>query len=131
MQTAINPVHGFRAHNAPLGIRFINIPSWPAQYQDVALVALHGSWNRSIADGYKVVSLHPQANGQFVEKDFLSGFENNGDIIGRPVDIAVGVDDCAYISDDYAGTIYRVCYKKTQKQGSIAKQQASNTGNWF
>ena len=107
---AISPVHEFRAHNAPLGIHFIRHQAWQDDYKDAALVALHGSWNRSTHDGYKVVSLHRREDGGFDERDFFAGFELAGDVIGRPVDIAMGADDCAYISDDYAGTIYRVCY---------------------
>ena len=111
---ATSPVHGFKAHNAPLGIRFINLDTFPEAYRDAALVALHGSWNRSTYDGYRVVSLHHQTDGRFVEKDFLSGFEKDGDVIGRPVDIAQGPDGCVYISDDFAMSIYRVCYGETQ-----------------
>ena len=74
-------------------------PWWP----------LHGSWNRSEPDGYKVVSLHWTDAG-IEERDFLSGFEREGDISGRPVDIAQGPDGAIYISDDYAGAIYRVTY---------------------
>ena len=107
---ALSPVHEFRAHNAPLGIHFIRHQAWQDDYKDAALVALHGSWNRSTHDGYKVVSLHRREDGGFDERDFFTGFELAGDVIGRPVDIAMGPDDCAYISDDYAGTIYRACY---------------------
>ena len=103
------PVHGFRPHNAPLGITFVDSSGWPADYERVALTALHGSWNRSIADGYKVVSLHWTEKG-IEERDFLAGFNKNGDIAGRPVDIAQGPDGAIYISDDYAGAIYRVRY---------------------
>jgi len=39
---AIPPVHGFRAHNAPLGIAFLDGKTLPSQYQRSALVALHG-----------------------------------------------------------------------------------------
>lgn len=101
------PVHGFRAHNAPLGITFIDAAGWPEQFQRSALVALHGSWNRSEPDGYKVVSLHWTADG-IEERDFLSGFNLDGDISGRPVDVAQGPDGAIYISDDYAGAVYRV-----------------------
>ena len=111
------PVHGFRAHNAPLGIRFINIDQFPDEYQNAALVALHGSWNRSTYDGYKVVSLHQQADGSFDERDFIWGFEEAGTIRGRPVDVAVGPDQCVYVSDDYAMAIYRVCYGEKQQRG--------------
>jgi glucose/arabinose dehydrogenase len=103
------PAHGFRAHNAPLGMTFIDSRNWPAGYERTALVALHGSWNRSIPDGYKVVSLHWTENG-IEERDFLTGFNRDGDIVGRPVDVAQGPDGAIYISDDYAGAIYRVSY---------------------
>lgn len=114
LQTSVSPAFGFAAHNAPLGLRFVRNAKMPAGYEKSALVALHGSWNRSTADGYKVLSLHWQEDGSISAKDFLSGFELNGDIIGRPVDIAEGLDGCMFISDDYAGTIYRVCYGETQ-----------------
>ncbi len=99
--------HGFRAHNAPLGIAFIDDTGWPAGYERTALVALHGSWNRSVPDGYKVVSLHWTDQG-IEQRDFLTGFNQDGKISGRPVDIAQGPDGAIYISDDYASAIYRV-----------------------
>lgn len=108
LKRAINPVHGFRAHNAPLGIQFLRSQNLPADMQRSALVALHGSWNRSTADGYKVVQLRWDDDGKVVENDFLSGFERNGTVIGRPVDIAEAHDGSLLISDDYAGAVYRV-----------------------
>ncbi|MFT4825741.1 MAG: glucose/arabinose dehydrogenase [Cryomorphaceae bacterium] len=106
---AVAPAHEFRAHNAPLGMSFVDSSGWPQSYNKVAMAALHGSWNRSSPDGYKVVSLH--WNGDNIQsRDFLTGFEKDGDIIGRPVDVAQGPDGAIYISDDYAGAIYRVSY---------------------
>ena len=115
LATAINPVHGFRAHNAPLGMRFIRQTVLPVQYHRAALVALHGSWNRSTRDGYKVVSLHWQADGSVQERDFMTGFLRNDkqqgeQVVGRPVDIAEAMDGSLYISDDYSGTIFKVFY---------------------
>lgn len=124
-----SPVHSFRAHNAPLGIRFINSKAFPEAYNGVGLVALHGSWNRSSYDGYSVVSLHEDGNGGYEERDFLSGFESNGDIIGRPVDIAQGPDDCVYVSDDFSSAIYRVCYGEEQIASAMTTDNApTSTG---
>ncbi len=108
---AISPVHGFRAHNAPLGITFLRHTSYPG-FKKAALVALHGSWNRSTRDGYKVVSLHWQNDGTIIEKDFLTGFDKGNEVIGRPVDVVEGRDGSIYISDDYSGTIFRLRYNK-------------------
>jgi glucose/arabinose dehydrogenase len=105
------PVHGFRAHNAPLGIRFLRSANTPPGYQKTALVALHGSWNRTTLDGYKVVALQWQDDGTIVERDFLTGFLGPDGIIGRPAGITEGPDGAIYISDDYAGVIYRVVYQ--------------------
>lgn len=105
---SIPPVHAFGAHQAPLGISFLRHPAQPDGYRDAALVALHGSWNRSQLSGYKVVSLHWNADGSIRESDFLTGFQVGDDVIGRPVDVAEGPDGAIYVSDDYAGAIYRI-----------------------
>lgn len=101
------PVHEFRAHNAPLGIHFWRRPP-SEQFERTALVALHGSWNRSEPDGYKVVALTWTESGEIIERDFLSGFLQADRLLGRPVDIAEGPDGTLYISDDYKGVIYRI-----------------------
>jgi glucose/arabinose dehydrogenase len=108
IENSIPPVHGFRAHNAPLGIAFLRGDQWPAPYRGAALVALHGSWNRTRKDGYEVVSLHWRPDGSIEERPFLSGFLRGENVIGRPVDVAQGPDGAIYVSDDYAGAIYRV-----------------------
>jgi len=105
---ALPPAHGFRAHNAPLGIVFLRSGTAGPDFEDAALVALHGSWNRTRKDGYKVVSLHWRADGRIEERDFVVGFERDDQLIGRPVDVAEAADGSIYISDDYAGAIYRV-----------------------
>jgi glucose/arabinose dehydrogenase len=73
-------------------------------------VALHGSWNRTEKDGYEVVSLHWGPDGSISEREFLTGFEVDEDVIGRPVDVAQGPDGAIYVSDDFAGVIYRVAF---------------------
>jgi len=107
------PVHGFRAHNAPLGMTFLRGERVPEEYRGAAVVALHGSWNRTRKDGYKVVSLHWTRDGRIEERDFLTGFlgSTDDDVIGRPVDVAQGLDGSVYVSDDYAGSVYRVQWR--------------------
>jgi glucose/arabinose dehydrogenase len=108
--SAFPPAHAFRAHNAPLGIHFLRRARVPGSLEGAALVALHGSWNRSVKDGYKVVSLHWGPDGAIEERDFAAGFERDGQVIGRPVDVTEGPDGAIYLSDDYAGAVYRVAY---------------------
>lgn len=108
--SSIPPAHAFRAHNAPLGINFVGGQALPEAFRGTALVALHGSWNRTQKDGYKVVSLHWDDDGSIREEDFLTGFLRNDELIGRPADVIQGPDGAIYVSDDYAGVIWKVEY---------------------
>ena len=104
------PAHGFRPHNAPLGLAFLRSTKLPPGYERTAIVALHGSWNRSTLDGYKVVALRWQEDGSIAEGDFLTGFLTDSKLIGRPAGVLEGPDGAIYVSDDYAGVVYRVTY---------------------
>jgi glucose/arabinose dehydrogenase len=108
---AIPPAHAFGAHNAPLGMVFYRGSAFPERYRGQAFAALHGSWNRTKKSGYKVVALEwPADGGPIVESDFLTGFEVDENVIGRPVDVKDGPDGALYVSDDFAGAVYRVAY---------------------
>jgi len=125
ISSSVPPVHGFKAHNAPLGIEFVRGDALPPEYRGAAIVALHGSWNRSEKDGYKVVSLHWDDEGNVTERDFVSGFLKEDQVIGRPAEVTQGPDGAFYISDDYVGAIYRVVYTRqaTGETGEAADKQ--------
>jgi glucose/arabinose dehydrogenase len=110
IRASLPPVQQLPAHAAPLGLAFLRGGGWPADYRGAALVALHGSWNRTRKQGYEVVSLHFRADGGIERRPFITGFEINDDVIGRPVDIVEGPDGAVYLADDYAGSIYRIRY---------------------
>lgn len=115
VKESIGPVHGFKAHTAPLGIAFLNGEHLPDEFKRSALVAQHGSWNRTSKAGYRLVSLHWDAAGGITERDFLTGFEVNESVIGRPAFVAQGPDGAIYISDDFTGSIYRVVYGEQER----------------
>ncbi len=101
---------GIQAHSAPLGLTFLQGTAAPQPFRRGALVALHGSWNRSTKVGYKVVHFawDEGAGVPGGETDFVTGWATPYSQWGRPVDVAVAPDGAIYVSDDYSGTIYRV-----------------------
>jgi len=107
--TMTPPIHEMTAHSAPLGLIFLKHNQ---TLQNTALVALHGSWNRSTKSGYKVISLSFSSNGKITQKDFISGFESDGTVIGRPVDLVEDKHGNIYLSDDYSGRIYKITPSK-------------------
>ena len=86
---------------------------WPKEFRHDLLVAYHGSWNRTEPTGYKVVRYQLDAAGNFVDvEDFITGWLTPAGALGRPVDILIKDDGVIFISDDKAGVVYRVVYKK-------------------
>jgi glucose/arabinose dehydrogenase len=109
-EAAGQPAVTMQAHSAPLGLAFYTGDSFPAEYHGDLFIALHGSWNRSVPTGYKVVRV-PMANGAAAGpvEDFATGWLNSdGNADGRPVDVVVGSDGALYVSDDKGGFIYRI-----------------------
>lgn len=112
MPAGLAPVpqaHGLGGHVAPLSIVFLKHQR-EAGLDGVALVAEHGSWNRSVKSGYRIVRLSFTADS-IREDVFMSGCELADDVICRPVDILEAADGSLYVSDDYAGAIYRIAQK--------------------
>ncbi len=100
-----------QAHSAPLGLTFFTGNAWGEGYKNDLFVAFHGSWNRSVPTGYKVVryDLSGQSYDQVSQaNDFITGWLTPDGALGRPVDIIQGPDNALYISDDKSGSIYRV-----------------------
>jgi glucose/arabinose dehydrogenase len=99
-------------HSAPLGLAFNPGGQFPSVWKGDAFVALHGSWNRALRTGYKVVRLpfkDGKATGEY--QDFVVGFGvGTGEVWGRPVDVAFAADGSMLFSDDGNGIIYRVTY---------------------
>ena len=107
------PVWKYKAHIAPLGMRFYTGRQFPNAYYHQLLVAQHGSWNRSEPAGYQVAMIKFENGQPISEESFISGWlQDSGEAWGRPVDLLQLTDGSLLISDDKAGAIYRVQYHK-------------------
>jgi glucose/arabinose dehydrogenase len=105
------PAITFQAHSAPLGMKFYTGNAFPAEYRGDVYVAFHGSWNRSVPTGAKVVRVRV-ANGRPTGvEDFITGWQRpDGSRWGRPVDVVTASDGALLVSDDTGGKIWRVTY---------------------
>jgi glucose/arabinose dehydrogenase len=105
-----------QAHSAPLGLAFFP-EEWPKEYRYNLLVAYHGSWNRTVPTGYKVVRFKLDREGNVLgQEDFITGWLTPAGALGRPVDILIKDDGVIFISDDKAGVVYRVVYEKMKSK---------------
>jgi glucose/arabinose dehydrogenase len=109
------PVVTLPAYSTPLGIAFypLEATQFPERYRNSLYVALHGSGNKSLASGDKIVRI-PIDCGKMAGRpeDFLTGWLNShGTSSGRPMGITFAPDGSLFISDDQAGLIYHVWYR--------------------
>jgi len=114
-KTMIPPTVQMQAHSAPLGLAFSRGNAFPPDYRNNLFVAFHGSWNRSVPTGAKVVCVKLDAKGQPVggAEDFITGWQDaSGRRWGRPADVAFDSKGAMYVSDDEGGMVYRVTYGK-------------------
>ena len=104
----LRPVEqGMGAHSAPLGLSFA--ARLPGVYGAGALVGVHGSWNRKPPRPPEVSFFAWRDNKLGPQQTLLSGFQReDGSRWGRPVMAVQGPDKAIYVSDDYAGAVYRV-----------------------
>jgi len=109
------PAITIQAHSAPLGLAFYTGTMFPAEYRGDAIMTLHGSWNRSVPTGAKVVRVRIQNGKATGVEDFITGWLPPGAAStsghwGRPVSPLVLPDGSLLISDDDGGKIWRVTY---------------------
>ena len=106
----IPPALELQAHSAPLGLCFYTGEQFPQEYRGDVFVCFHGSWNRTVSTGYKLVRVRVREGRPASYEDFLTGFLTDTGVTGRPVDPIVGADGALYFSDDQRGRIYRVTW---------------------
>jgi glucose/arabinose dehydrogenase len=124
IKETIVPDVALGSHTASLGLVIVDNPSYPLRYRTGAFIAQHGSWNRSVLSGYRVVFV-PFKDGRpsGEPEDFLTGFVANLEkdkVHGRPVGLVVLDDGSLLIADDVSNAIWRV---------SPSKMTISSTGD--
>ena len=109
----VDPIAELGPHVAPLGIEFYDGKKFPHEYHNNLFIALHGSWNKyNGKSGYKVVMVRLDEDGNYIsQEDFITGWLENENVWGRPVQPFVMSDGSMLISDDKYNVIYRVTYK--------------------
>jgi glucose/arabinose dehydrogenase len=107
---ALPPVEqGMGAHSAPLGLSFATSPGLAGGYGPGALVGIHGSWNRRPPRPPEVSFFAWRGGTLGPQQTLLTGFQGkDGSRWGRPVMAVQGPDRALYVSDDFAGAVYRV-----------------------
>jgi glucose/arabinose dehydrogenase len=116
----------FQAHSANLGFKFYTGSMFPADYQGDAIVAQHGSWNRTDPIGYQLVRVTFNDANEVTGHDvFINGWLNDGEAWGRPTDVLQLPDGSLLVSDDFNGVIYRISFGEADKATSTAS--ASST----
>jgi hypothetical protein len=112
---AIVPDTLIQAHSAPLGMVVYHAPAgaknaFPKEYDGDIFLALHGSWNRGIRTGYKVIRVMMKngvPTGQY--QDFMTGMVlSDRDVWGRPAAVTVAADGALLVVDDAGGLVWRV-----------------------
>lgn len=98
-------------HVAALGMRFYTGNQFPDEYKKQVFIAEHGSWNRTNPIGYRVMLVKLNGNTVTSYAPFAEGWlQQNGKVLGRPVDVEIAADGSLLVSDDYSGVIYRITY---------------------
>lgn len=103
------------SHTASLGLTFYDGHTFPARYQNGAFIGQHGSWNRSVLSGYKVVFVPFSKGKPGQPENFLTGFIANAakkEVYGRPVGVAVAKDGALLVADDSSNKIWRVAPRR-------------------
>jgi glucose/arabinose dehydrogenase len=105
-------------HSASLQMVFYSADQFAPTHRNSIYAAFHGSWNRSLRTGYKVIRV-PMKGGRAIGEyeDFLTGFVTaDSQVWGRPVGVAVANDGALFVSDDGTNSIWKVSYGSSGKR---------------
>lgn len=105
------PAQPLGPHVASLGMRFYTGTRFPPEYRNQIFICEHGSWNRSEKIGYRISLVRLSGNTPVSYEPFATGWHRGNEVFGRPVDLEVMGDGSLLVSDDHAGTLYRIDWK--------------------
>lgn len=109
VESAIVPDYSLGSHVAALGLDF-STPAMGADFAEGVFIGEHGSWNREVPAGYKVIFV-PFRDGRPAGPpvDFVAGFlGEDGKTRGRPVGVTVDPRGALVVADDLSNTVWRV-----------------------
>lgn len=117
------PVQKLGAHVAAIGMTFYTGSMFPARYRNAVIIAEHGSWNRSVPSGYRVMVAFTDGRRVTRYEPLLEGFlPATGSVpggrgagraaLGRPADVLQLPDGSILVSDDTGNRILRVSYSR-------------------
>jgi glucose/arabinose dehydrogenase len=121
----------FQAHSAVLDMRFYTGNQFPSRYRNGAFAAFHGSSDRTIATGYKIVFIPFNSStnrplGYY--EDFVYGFLTNPsvtDTFGRPVGLLVLKDGSLLFTEDGNNYTYLIQYSQNSTNTTSSTTKAS------
>jgi len=115
------PVAKLGPHVAAIGFKFYTGNMFPAQYKNAAIIALHGSWNRSTPNGYRVMAAYTDGRRVTSYEPLVDGFLPKGAAggrgagmaaTGRPADVLQLPDGSILVTDDVGHRLIRISYSR-------------------
>ena len=115
----------FPAHGSALGFDYFDDANTDETIKNAFLVSLHGSTNKNIGHGYKIVIMR---KGEKLQ-DFISGFLQDKTVLGRPCDIMKLDANSFLFTDDYSGIVYYVRKKDWKSAENINQTNTEEESN--
>ncbi|CAO3448969.1 L-sorbosone dehydrogenase [Azospirillum argentinense] len=127
---AIKPDYALGSHVAALGVAFSS-PVMGERFADGVFVGEHGSWNRSVPSGYKVIFV-PFRDGAPAGDpvEVVTGFMGeDGHTYGRPVGVTVDPKGALIVADDLSNTVWRVAMSERSPTAQAPAEAPADMGS--
>ncbi|WP_431262240.1 PQQ-dependent sugar dehydrogenase [Roseateles chitinivorans] len=110
VEKALVPDFAVGAHTASLGLASSDGNKLTQDFAHGMFIGQHGSWNRKVPAGYKVVFVpFVGAKPSGLPVDVVTGFlDAQGQAMGRPVGVALDRQGALLVADDVGNVIWRV-----------------------